>query len=138
MISITCYFHFTAFIYTSTVNLDGAKYIRRDGALHVICSSDETPFFSTANFLINGQTFTSLRKSDKECYSARVKCPKDSLNCYCSLDGKQYGLLVRASVRTMQMTISCTMRFSKNGKSFTKTDSLLVEIHGKYTKIFIK
>lgn len=120
------------------MNLNGPKYIRRDGSLRVICSSDETPFFSTANFLINGQTFTSLRKSDKECYSARENCSKELMNCYCSLDGKQYGVLVRASVRNMQMTVSCTMRFSKNGKSFTKTDSLLVQIYGKYSTLFIK
>lgn len=120
-------------IFSATVHLSGPKYVRRDDTIKVNCSSDESPIFTSANFFINGRTYTSLRVEGHECYSARVKCPLDSLTCHCGQDGKQYGLLIRASARTTIMTVSCSMRFSKNGKSFTKNDSLLVQIHGKHT-----
>lgn len=118
---------------SATVHLKGPKYIRRDGTIHVMCSSDEIPSSTSAEFFINGHAHTSLRVEDRECYYARGKCPLNSSTCHCSQDGKQYGLLIRESARTMIhiMIVSCTMRFSKNGKQFTKNASLRVQIHGK-------
>lgn len=124
--------HFAAIIFAESVRLSGPKNVRRDDTFQVICSSDETPFFSTANFYINGLTHTSLRGSNDECYSARVKCPLNSMTCFCSEDGKHYGLLIRESIRTMMITVSCTMRFEKKGRIFSKNDSLIVRIHGKF------
>lgn len=119
----------------ATVYLNAPKYIRRDDYIHITCSSDETPIFSTANFYINGVAYTSLRREDYGCYSARVKCPLDSLTCYCSRDGKQYGLLIHSSVTAKIMTVSCKMRFFKNGQTSLKSDDLIVQIHGKLTTI---
>lgn len=96
-----------------------------------MCSSDETPVFATANFLMNGQMIESLRKDSDGCYSARDQCHMKSLKCFCSKDGKKYGLLLPASIKTMMMTVSCTMKFERNGRLFSKKDSLQVQIHGK-------
>lgn len=125
----------SVFTLAATVNLNAPKYIRRDDFIHVTCSSDEKPIFSMANFYINGIAYTSLRREEYGCYSARVKCPLNSLTCYCSRDGKQYGLLIRSPVKALIMTVSCKMRFLKNGQTVLKSDDLIVQIHGKSTSI---
>ncbi|VDI19587.1 Hypothetical predicted protein [Mytilus galloprovincialis] len=119
----------SAIIYTTKVSLNGPKYIIRDGNINVMCSSDEKPIFSTANFYINGQLYTSVRNYRSLCYSARKTCPVNSLTCYCSQDGKQYGLRIHAPKRNKTMTVSCAMQFVQKEQTFSKEDSFIVEIH---------
>lgn len=125
-----CLYYFSAIVLTETVKLSGPKYITRNDNIHVVCSSNEMPIFATANFLLNGQMIESLRKDAEGCYTSRDQCHVKSLNCFCSQDGKKYGLRIPASVKTMIMNVSCTMQFERNGQLFSKKDSLQVKIHG--------
>lgn len=124
------FYFFLAIISTGTVQLNGPTYIKRYSYMYINCSSNDTPEFYTADFFINGRAYTSLQQYDKVCYSAREKC---QLECFCSENGKSYGLLIRASIRTLVMNVSCTMRFEENGRTISKHDSLIIQIHGKYT-----
>lgn len=115
------------------VNLSGPKYVKRNEAIQVVCSSNQTPIGLTTDFLVNGITYTSLRSTKSGCYSAhlRTRCPLNSSVCYCNKEGKEYGLVINASPRNNAMTILCLMKF-QNDEQVYKSDSIIVDIYGKY------
>lgn len=115
------------------VNLTGPKYVKRNEAIQVVCSSNQTPIGLTTDFLVNGITYTSLRSTTSGCYSAhlRTRCPSNSIVCYCNKEGKEYGLVINASPRNHTMTILCLMKFQNDGQVY-KSDSIIVDIYGKH------
>lgn len=96
-----------------------------------MCSSSQIPIGLTADFLVNGITYTSLRSTDSGCFSAhlRTKCPLHYVVCHCTKDGKEYGLVINASERNGSMTILCLMKFQNGGQVY-KSDSIIVDIYG--------
>lgn len=107
--------------------------MRRNEAVHVICWSNQASFGLTADFLVNGKTYTSLRSTDSGCYSAhlRTRCPSHSVECYCDKDGIKYGLFIKSSARTTTMNVLCLMKF-KNGGHISQSNNLYVKVYGKY------
>lgn len=101
--------------------------------MYVVCYSSQTPIGLTADFLVNGQSYTSIRSTSKGCYSAhlRSRCPQNQVVCHCDKDGKEYGLVINASQRNSTMSVLCLMKFQNDGQVF-KNDSIVVDIYGKY------
>lgn len=121
------------------VILTGPKYVKRNEAVHVVCSSNQTPIELSADFLVNGITYTTLRSTKGVCYSAhlRNRCPQTPVNCHCNKDGKEYGLVIRASERNSTMTVSCLMKFQDGGQVL-KSDNIIVDIYGTCCSIFYR
>lgn len=122
---------FAVIIHAVEVNLSGPNFAKRHTGFHVVCSSDQIPLGLTADFFVNEQIYTSLRRSDDGCYSALLKarCPSDSALCSCSKDGKVYELFIHTPVSTNIVTITCSMEF-QNSRQVFKSGKLIVQVHG--------
>lgn len=108
------------------VKIDGPRYTRKYDFVYFNCSADYQPFGNTAEILINSKTFTHMRSSKGNCYSATIgrTCLGDI--CSCSENGTWFYHKYKV-IDEKHFKISCLMKFDR-GRNVS--DSIEVNVIG--------
>lgn len=112
------------------VKLHTKKHIIRGDIIDLSCTSDSVPTGLSAEFVLENETYASLRKYKQECYNGQQTCAIEM--CSCSADDRSYSLHIHyMNLYTKQQNklyVECSMNFG------TKTikDSIMIHIAGKF------
>lgn len=109
-----------------SVKLYTQKHIFREDTIDLNCTSDSVPTGLSAEFVLNDETYTSLRKYNRQCYNVQQIC---SVNiCSCSADNQSYFLQIKHTTQQNKLYAECSMNFGTQNIK----DSILIHIVGKY------
>lgn len=76
------------------------------------CSSNIAPVGQSAEFLINGETLTYVRRHKTMCFNTALGTKCRNGMCRCSLDGRSFAIYHKLSiVKTANDNFTCKMTF---------------------------
>ncbi|XP_052094659.1 uncharacterized protein LOC127730325 [Mytilus californianus] len=76
------------------------------------CSSNIAPVGQSAEFLVNGETLTYIRRHRTMCFNTALGTECRTGMCRCSLDGRSYAIYHKLSnVKTANESFTCKMTF---------------------------
>lgn len=118
----------TGIVAGASVTLYGENYVIRGEFMSLNCTADVSPTDRTALFLIENESYASLRKTKNGCFNSRNLCL--SKVCSCSEDGRSFFLRMKHEKQTIKdkYHVTCLMKFG--GEKIS--DTMKVDVIGRY------
>ena len=120
----------TGFTFCENITLHGPAYAMYGTKFWINCSAESIPYRSTAELVLNDDTYDTLHKYDSECFSANSGKICNPDKCRCSEDGTSFAFKIDPSSLETELNISCFMKF-KQFFLFYESSQLTVEIISK-------
>lgn len=107
----------------------GESYVIRGGSIRLNCTVDITPIDHSAHFLLENESYASLRKTKTGCYNGHSLCSSNM--CSCSEDGKSFFFRMKHEELMIRHTFeaACLIKF----RAEKIRDTITIRIVGKYT-----
>ncbi|CAC5425625.1 HMCN [Mytilus coruscus] len=101
----------TDIVNAGLVKLYGENYVIRGGSIGLNCTADITPIDHSAHFLLENESYASLRHTKTGCYNGHNLCSSNM--CSCSEDSKSFFFRMKHEEQTIGHTfqVTCLIKF---------------------------
>lgn len=111
------------------------RYASNNQSILLNCTTSKAPIGDYAEFLVNGETYTSLQKHNSHCIvgNTEINCERDV--CRCSYNSLWYSLRYNSYTNEQEIKFKCVMKYWDVGKQFDEIRTTIIgmyDFHSKY------
>lgn len=131
--------YFFSEVLCAYIRLQGPEYAVQNSTVLLNCSSDSPPYGSYAEFLVNGHSYTNIRRRNGQCSTGQQNLDCLFPNCSCSTTGLWYAMqyAIHNSSNNAIIMFKCVMKFRSSGQQSSNLRTIILGKMFTYLKLFI-